>query len=265
MATLIVMPSRGEPVVAPPPKVDAKQLRHTIITPHLEAPIEPGKNVLWCSTFQLVWNESCRYASGDLRLQDEPEMVPILNKKAAKQSDVDAASCLVMSGLVQDGIVDKIRRELDRKFQGAAEPDFLNSIEPRLPREGFMAYAYLFRELPFEYLFKRFQEPLAFGPAKVASFGLRDLTSHPDDERKAGQVTIWDYKNDDDFIVKLSPKDKSESIVMAKIASGETLQKTIEVVRLRVVSSGPDRRHQRTGAGRVDRGPDPGFRLLPGV
>ncbi len=165
--------------------------------------IEPGKSVLWCSTFQLVWNEGCTYAGGDIHLQNEPEMVAILNKKAAKETDVDPAGCLVMSGLVQDGIVGKIRRELERKFAGQAKPELLNSVEARLPPDGWLAYAYLFRDLPFEYPFKRFEEPLVFGPAKVASFGVRHLTSRMDESHKAGQVAILDYKNDEDFIVKL--------------------------------------------------------------
>ena len=236
LATLLVATSSAEPLDVRPPSVDAKQLEHTVVTPHLEAPITPGKNVLWCSSFQLVWNDMCDYAGGDLRLQDEPEMVSILNKKAAKQTDVDPAGCLVMSGLVQDGVVDKIHRTLDRKFHGAAQPDLLKNIESRLPAEGFVAYAYLFRELPFAYLFTRFHEPLAFGPAKVASFGLRDLTSRGDDDRKAGQVAILDHKNGDDFIVKLKPKDDREAIILAKVAPAKTLQKTIEAVHSRVAA-----------------------------
>ena len=59
-----------------------------------------------------------------------------------------ASSC---PGLVENGIVKKIRQELDRKFQGQADPDLLKSIESNLPSKGWLAYAYLFRSLPFEY------------------------------------------------------------------------------------------------------------------
>ena len=32
-------------------------LSYTIVSPYLEHPIDTVKNVLWCATFQLTWNE----------------------------------------------------------------------------------------------------------------------------------------------------------------------------------------------------------------
>jgi hypothetical protein len=225
--------------IAGPPlfKADGKQLMATVISPHLEAAIEPGKNVLWCSTFQLVWNESCRHAGGDIHLKDEPPMVAVLNKKLGNEKDVDTAGCLVMSGRVEEGIVGKIRQGLDRKFQGQADPDLLNRIESSLPPNGWLAYAYLFRELPFEYKFNRLEIPLEFGSKRVASFGIRDATCRMDDIHRADQVEVWDYKNDDDFVLELKPKDKSERIILAKVTPDETLLKTVETVRSRISSS----------------------------
>ena len=40
-------------------KARAESLGGTTVTPHLEEAITPGKNLIWCSTFQLVWNEAC--------------------------------------------------------------------------------------------------------------------------------------------------------------------------------------------------------------
>lgn len=225
-------------------KTDAKQLKQTLVTPHLEAAIEPGKNVLWCSTFQLVWNEACRYAGGDIRLEDEPDVVTILNQKAANAKDVDSASCLIMSGLIEDGIVGKIRKQLDRQFKSQANPDLLDSLEPNLPAEGYLAYAYLFRQLPFAHAFRRLEKPLNFGEGKVASFGMQPVGSQRNDLDLAEQVSVLDYKDKDDFIVELAPKDQGERIVLAKITPAETLQKTIEAVRHRSNSNGAEKWQQ---------------------
>ena len=237
-----ILSRRGHDEIIGPPllKADGKDLKATVISPHLDVKIEPGKNVLWCSTFQLVWNEGCRYAGGDIRMKDEPPMVAALNKKLGNEKDVDADSCLVMSGLVEDGIVKKIRKELDRKFQGQADPDLLNRIDRDLPSQGWLAYAYLFRALPFEHKFKRLTEPLEFGSVRVASFGLRNMGHERGDDRIAEQVAILDYKSDDDFVLALQPKDQSERIVLAKIAPAETLQKTIETVRSRIKANWVD-------------------------
>jgi hypothetical protein len=176
-------------------------------------------------------------AGGDLHLENEPPIVPILNKKTAHQSDVDAASCLIAAGPIEDGIVRKIREDLDRKFAGEANPDLLNRFESELPSEGVLAYAYLFRQLPFRTKFRRLDEPLIFGDRKVTSFGLRKMGSQRDDHRIADQVKILDYQSDDDFIVELKPKDQTERIVLAKIAPGETLQATIDSVRSRIIAT----------------------------
>ena len=189
---LAVLSRRWHNEIAGPPllKADGKELKATLISPHLEAKIEPGKNVLWCSTFQLVWNEGCRYAGGDIHLKDEPPMVAALNKKLGDEKDVDADSCLVMSGLVEDGIVKKIRQELERKFQGQADPDLLKSIESQLPSNGWLAYAYLSGNC-LSSTFKRLKEPLAFGSAKVASFGLRKVAARWTTSTRPNKSQFW--------------------------------------------------------------------------
>ena len=170
---------------------DVKQFKSTRMTLHLEAPIAPGQNVLWCSTFQLVWNESCRAAGGDLHLENEPPIVSILNKKAASEQDVDAASCLAMSGRMKDGIVGKIRQELGRKFAGQAVPDLLNRVSQQLPADGWLAYAYLFKSLPFKYRFQRLSEPLAFGSTNVASFGLEYVSDRRRSSALLSKLWFW--------------------------------------------------------------------------
>ena len=218
--------------IAAPPLLtsDARNLRQTLVTPHSEAAIRPGKNVLWCSAFQLVWNEMCLHAGGYVHLKDEPAIVLILNQRAAANKDANPSGCLVMSGLIENRIVDKIRWEVNETFQGQADPNLLNGVA--LPPQGYLAYAYLVKDLPLKYRLNRLKKPLVFGSAKVASFGLENVTA--EDDRKAEQITILDYKNDDNFILALQPKDATEQIVFAKIAPSDTLQKSIDAVRSRI-------------------------------
>lgn len=227
--------------IAGPPllKADARELKSTVVTRHLEEQIVPGRNVLWCSTFQLAWNEGCRGAGGDIRLDVEPPMVPILNKKTARQTDLAPDSYVAMFGRFDAGIVGKIRQELEHKFQGQASPDLLNTIEREVTTNGMqgacLAYAYLFRNLTFEYRFERLKKPLAFGSTKVASFGLTSDT--PDWPRLAEQVSVLDYRSDDDFILALRPNEKGERILLAKIVPAETIEKTISSILKRVTGS----------------------------
>ena len=66
-------------------KANASELKHTVVTPHLEQKIEPGTNVLWCNTFQLAWNELCDLAGGPIAMDSPPPDVAILNKRTASK------------------------------------------------------------------------------------------------------------------------------------------------------------------------------------
>ena len=170
-------------------------------------------------------------------------MVQILNKKTAPEANLDPESYVAMAGLAQEGIVGKIRDALDRKFHGQAAPELLDRFERELPRDGWLAYAYLFRELSFASQFDRLKKPLVFGPdkVKVVSFGL--IGEHP--ERIRFQVAILDYTNADDFVIALLPKVEGERIILAKIPPAETLEKTIAAVQKRIEPE--DEHYQRSG------------------
>ena len=49
---------RGRPYQPPPITYegDSTGLEQTVILPTLDTPIPPGKNVIWCSSFQVAWN-----------------------------------------------------------------------------------------------------------------------------------------------------------------------------------------------------------------
>jgi len=104
-------------------KVNASQLKHTVVTAHLEEPIAPGKNVLWCVTFQLAWDEMRTLGKGKLKLEPEPPMAKVLPKRLAGKGDVDAASIVARAGWVKDGIFAEIQTELTRKFGPDVRPE----------------------------------------------------------------------------------------------------------------------------------------------
>jgi hypothetical protein len=64
-------------------KAKADDLNNTIVTPNIEQEMAAGSNILWCSTFQLAWNEFCDFAGGPIQMESPPSIVPILNKKTA--------------------------------------------------------------------------------------------------------------------------------------------------------------------------------------
>lgn len=97
----------------------ASELKATVVTPVLDWPIEEGKNVIWCSTFQLAWNELRDGMVGeDVLLNGGPEWVSILNKKPATKDDLSGDSYVALVGWATDNIVARINEALQRvKFQ----------------------------------------------------------------------------------------------------------------------------------------------------
>jgi len=214
------------------------QLRATVITPHLEAPIEPGRSVLWCATFQLVWNEVCSLVGEDIHFDAEPQMVAVLNRKSATKADLDEASYVALAGFVRDGIYGQIPKALERKFKGAARPHLLPNpaVAPR--PQDIVAYAYLFKNLEFPTRFERLDEPLDFGGKRVDCFGI-GREYKPDHHLLYPQVRILYYEGPDDFAVELRTKSVGDCVILAKHRPGATLLDTVAATEQQAAASEP--------------------------
>ena len=223
-------------------KANADQLPGTVVTPHLECEIAPGKNVLWCATFQIAWNELCDLLGGPIQGSVARVTVSILNKRAVTRRDLDEASYVAMAGYITrdtNDIRQKIIRELDHKFKGTASPELLRVLDSA-PTGFWASYAYLFKELPFERAFERMRRSLMFADREVESFGIKQLLDEDKDEVKAAnQVLVYDYKSVDDFIVELKTQSKSDRLILAKIPPGRTLADMVAAVWTRLQQSTP--------------------------
>lgn len=215
-------------------KAKAKDLEQTIVTPHLEQKIAPATNVLWCSTFQLAWNVLCDQTGGTVQMTPTPAIAPILNKKTASKADLDEDSYVAMAGLADEGICQDIRQELARKFEGRASPELLDATPPM----AWVAYAYLFKELPFRWAFTRFNSHVDFGGRRVDWFGFH-FDGNSDEVKMATQVAVLDYKDDDDLIVELKTQAQEDRLILAKVQPQASLGETIGVVEERIARAKP--------------------------
>jgi len=232
-------------IIGPPAlKATADELKNTFVTAHLEHEITGDKNILWCATFQIAWNELCDLFGGEVHLENAPEIVEILNKKSVTRSDLDEASYVAMAGFVDKGVLEKIATELEKKFQGQASPELLpqpGSLAPEL----WVAYAYLFKALPFEWAFERSKWPLSFGNVGVECFGIQQFLRRQRNEVKAAsQLLIYDYRSPDDFIIELKTRAKSDRLFLAKILPAATLAETIAAIQKRIAQEKPTKIHE---------------------
>ena len=215
----------------------AEDLKTTIVSADLQAPITSGKNVIWCATIQIAWNELCTWAGGSVHLVNEPQLVAILNQKVVVREDFDTSSLFADAGIIKHGAVERIRSAIETKF-----PDDPYAALPtgssQLPGNAWIVYAYLAKTLPFEWAFKRLEEPLTFNGTEVEAFGITQYLNIQKDEVKAAQqVTIHDYNSPDDFIIELSTQSKQDRLILAKVSPRSTLCETISMVEQRLEHS----------------------------
>ncbi|HEY8666862.1 MAG TPA: hypothetical protein VIL86_09365 [Tepidisphaeraceae bacterium] len=221
-------------------QASAEQLAGTDVQAHREVAIRPGRNVLWCGSFQLAWNAACELVGGELRFGGkQPEMVTLLNRKEMTAGDVDAGSYVAVAGFVRDDVYKRIDAALREKFAGHASPTLLP--DPKLtPRpQDMVVYSYLFKNLEFAVPYEKGDGPLQFdGKTPVAWFGM-GRNYKPGRGRMAEQTLILDYAGPEDFVVELKSKSVRDRLILARVRPGQTLAETMAAVQKRVAAAKP--------------------------
>jgi hypothetical protein len=200
-------------------------------------PIEPGKNILYCSTFQLAWNMmQDSIIKEDILLEGDPEIARMLNKQLSRASDISEDCYVAMVGFLTQEFLDRVNRKLKEKFGDQAPPEVVEPISPTIPQ--FFAYAYLFKNLEFEHIFRVSTYPIVFNSGNdTTKLNAFEVNS----QEQRDQVTVLDYNDDSDFIISLRSKSPDDEIILAKIPAQATLLAAIQSVQDRITQSSPSK------------------------
>jgi hypothetical protein len=207
---------------APPPKTfdgPSDNLRETLVVPTLDTPIPPGKSVIWCGTIQLAWNELRQNITrGDAHLQGAQEIADRLNRAQFNASDLNPNDCYAAAGWVKDGIVDRIRGEIGRRF-----PDALK-WQLDLEQTVFVAFGYLRANVPFTIPYDELPAGLRFTDSKgkesrVEAFGFSRLS---DDVELSGQIEVL-FDSESEFALDLCRTSQPYQIVAATVPPAASL------------------------------------------
>lgn len=218
---------------------DASSLPDTFVTGHLDVPIKPGENVLWCGSFQLAYNEIEPLVGAPVSFEPSSDFTRAMDKKAFTKKDLDTESYVALAGFVRDNIHDRIRKEVDNKFQGRVTPRAIPDKALTKRPQDIVAYCLLYKNLEFPIPFERLEKPLDFEGAGVPSFGIGEETK-PDHGKLVPQVRILDYLSEDDFVIELKTKSEGDRLILAKVPPQETLAETVRSVEKRASAEGED-------------------------
>jgi hypothetical protein len=152
---------------------DSGQLEKTVVVPTLDTPAPKGKNIIWCSSFQLAWNALKDNVVGEpVIVKGAEELSNKLNTAEQSREDLLEESFYADAGLVKEGILEKIKKEVRRRFPG--EP--IAQITGR--DEAIVAYSHLAANVKFKNPFFENTKSLVFtestgNESEVTSFGIR--------------------------------------------------------------------------------------------
>lgn len=214
---------------------------NTSFTAHLEEPLTSTSNMLYCASFQKAWDKMRnQVVKAEIRLEGDPQQARQLNRLMLGNDDISPDSYVAEAGTFSHELVDRVNRKLRDKFGNQANEN-LDMPQALAGGRSIIAYAFLYKNLEFPTQFEKLTNPLVFqtnGHAiPVMAFGI-ELFTHSKrlHEKLASQIAIYDYRNDDDFILSLISKSKDDEIILAKVKPGKTLMDTYQAVAKRIAS-----------------------------
>jgi hypothetical protein len=210
-------------------------LEATTVTPYLKHPMPETGNLIFCTTFQIAWDElKNKIIKSDISMVDETPMVGFLNEGTSGK--VDENDYVAAAGFGRDNIVAIINGELKRKF-GETVP----TLQTEMEEDDILAYSYLFKNLLFAEEFEDIEHTVFFQGSESADIEVFGIEKYdPEVHEKMGeQVTILDYEDDLDFVLELATTSRDDIMVLAMVEPQKTLLETFEAVEERIAKAQP--------------------------
>ncbi|MDO9184921.1 MAG: hypothetical protein Q7W13_02840 [Bacteroidia bacterium] len=167
------------------PKIsNLSEYKRSVFIPTLESKISNKKNAVYCVTLLYAWDEIRKTITTPLQIEDKFSDLSLLNNSKSYIGVLDSEDYEAKGEVIGDKII--------------AKASFKKSLPFEVRLQGFD------NEIKVE-------DKLKFDNIKVASFGtfgcFRDISS---------MIEILFYEDDNNFILKLIPKDKQHEIVLFK-------------------------------------------------
>lgn len=153
--------------------------KNTQFIPTLENTISNDKNSIYCATLLFAWDEIRKEINSPLTISSEYRELNLLNSSKS--------------------FLDVLKNN-----------EYESSIE--IDENLIIAKAEFSKSLPFEFKLQSYTNKLVFDNQKVASFGINGYN----DYEKLKAIKIIYYKNDNNFIIKLLPKEREHEIILFK-------------------------------------------------
>ncbi|HPG59039.1 MAG TPA: hypothetical protein PKW98_14560 [Candidatus Wallbacteria bacterium] len=206
------------------------------VTPVLDIRIDKKKNMIFCSTVQMAWNELTKINEKIIEISKPSEYVSKLNLLADQLPLLSEDAYLVMAGLANYLTPQKIKEALKSKFGKVLPASELDISLNEIKQGDIYSFSFLFKNLIFKKEFKKIDRHLfKFNGKKsyVKAFGFSPGSSEKEEMIKQCDV-YYDKKNssisNNFFVIKMKTKSDSDEIVISNFNPEETLEKTYKSI-----------------------------------
>jgi len=233
---------------SPPLSFDgsSEALQQTVILPTLDTPIPEGKSAIWCASFQMAWNKLKSLGGTEpLRIHGAEAVGAQLNNAEETEEDLNPEIYYAAAGLIRDGTVEKIKKEMAEKFPHVQTTSINQS--------GLIAvaYAYLQAEVKFQYPYLENRKPFLFAPSEgepssIRSFGVHEYIQvegirHQVETLYCNAQSPFEIPNE--FALDLCKSSAPNQIVLATIGKKETLKSTLRELEKKTTDYHPEEGH----------------------
>ena len=201
-------------------------MKSTALVPALTAPLDPGKNQLWCGAVQLAWRALVAEADQGFDPARLDALSKLLHSDAFDGSQLDPQSYVALANFDGDALIEAAQTKLVAQFGRGRDPVLDGYRGTRLP----LAYAFLAKAMRFEVAFEDHKDSafrFAAAGAKdvdavdVEAWGIRrfDPTRVKHNEWSK-QIRVLHYASSQDFTLELRPEGK-DRILLARRPQAE--------------------------------------------
>ena len=190
------------------------------ITTVLTLEDEIKNDVIWCGTFQLIWNDLKNdLAKQDIVFTPQLQVIENLNKETFTIDDISEQYYYKKLGYPSLALKEEIKKAIKDKFNETS--NILDDFEwtGRDPQDYFL-YAMLKKEFKFGKAFEELENGKFGDYNNTKYFGIKS----DDMEELRKQVEVLYYNSKDDFAFKLKTKQEDE-VILCKKPEGSTFNK----------------------------------------
>jgi len=214
-----------------------QDIKNTIITPHLNVPLNGADNIVYTSSFALAWKMlENNILNCKVSVNENIPLVDELNN--AEPASVNDTCSVTLSGFVDDGIDRRIAEEMKRKFHKEVD------LSPYThDPSNIICYSFFHQTIRFSTPFETFPQPFPFYSGgrqfDVDCFGVWTVGNSEQHQGIRKLVKVIDFISPIDFILCLSNPGEEDELIMAICKPLDTFRETIEKVIQRIKNATP--------------------------